>query len=90
MSKPAIIITDAKIAQALEEGRSIESATAILLDAFDFKSGQSVAILDDTAYGMDGQRGIVKGSTANKAGFVDVQLPNRMILPIPANLLLPL
>lgn len=83
-------ITEQQVSRALEPGRSLEEAVSILLDSFDhLKTGGSVAILDGSAYGIDGIRGTIKGPTNGKSGFVDVQLPNKMIVPIQANLLLP-
>lgn len=87
MSNP-ISITEQKITKALEPSRSLEESLNILMEA-DIKTGQSVALLDGGPYALDGIKGTVKGQTNNKCGFVDVQLPNGMVIPVPANLLIP-
>jgi len=49
-----------------------------------------VAVLDGTAYGIEGIQGVAKGPSANRgSGFIDVELPNKTVVPIAANLLLP-
>ncbi len=88
MSSPTTLLTDAKIQSALDPKLSIEESLNILLEASEIKSGQAVAVLDGTAYGIDGIKGIAKGP-AGKSGFINVELPNKSIVPIQANLLLP-
>lgn len=84
------MITDQTITAALRPGLSLTESVNILLEADRIKSGTKVAVLDGTAYGIDGIQGTAKGPSSNKgAGFIDVELPNKMIVPIAANLLLP-
>lgn len=88
-STPATVtITDAKIQSALDPKLSVDESLNILLEASEIKSGQAVAILDGSAYGIDGIKGVAKGP-AGKSGFINVELPNKTQVPIPANLLLP-
>lgn len=87
MSNPSAL-NEQKITKALEPSRSLEESLNILMEA-DIKSGQAVALLDGGPYALDGVKGVVKGSTDGKSGFVDVQLPNGMVVPVPANLLIP-
>lgn len=85
------MITDKTITDALQPGLSVVESVNILMEAFNnIKSGTRVAVLDGTAYGIDGIQGIAKGPSANKgSGFIDVELPNKSVVPIAANLLLP-
>lgn len=84
------MITDKTLADALQPGLSLTESVNILLEAPSIKSGTKVAVLDGTAYGIDGIQGVAKGPSTNKgAGFIDVELPNKSVVPIAANLLLP-
>lgn len=84
------MITDKTITEALRPGLSLTESVNVLMEAGEIKSGTKVAILDGTAYGIDGIQGTAKGPSANKgAGFIDVELPNKSVVPIAANLLLP-
>jgi len=88
MSKPTTI-SEQQVTRALDPKLSINEALNVLVEAVDIKSGQKVAILDGTAYGVDGAQGVVRGPSNKGSGFLDVELPNKMTIPIPANLLLP-
>lgn len=84
------MITDKTIADAIQPGLSLTESVNILMEVSTIKSGTKVAVLDGTAYGIDGICGVAKGPSANKgAGFIDVELPNKSVVPIAANLLLP-
>ena len=85
------MITDKTLTEALKPGLSVTESVNILMEAaFSIKNGSKVAVLDDTAYGIDGICGVAKGPSANKgSGFIDVELPNKSVVPIAANLLLP-
>ncbi len=82
-------ISDATIQAALDPKLSLEEAVNTLLEASNIKGGQAVAILDGNPYELDGIRGVAKGPTANKSGWIDVELPNKTVIPCQANLLLP-
>lgn len=81
-------ISEEAFTKALDPKLSVTEAVAILTEAAEFKSGQKVAILDGTPYALDGVQGTVKGPSGNNSGFLDVELPNKMVVPVPANLLL--
>lgn len=83
-------ITDAIVEKALDPKLSRTEALNILTDSADIKVGQKVAILDGTPYGLDGLQGVAKGPSNKNSGFINVELPNRTIVPIPANLLVAL
>lgn len=84
------MITDQTLTEALKPGLSTVESVNILMEVSPIKSGMKVAVLDDTAYGIDGIQGVAKGPSANKgSGFIDVELPNKSVVPIAANLLLP-
>jgi hypothetical protein len=84
------MITEQLITTALNPKLSLTEALNTLVEATGIKSGTKVAILDGTAYGVDGISGTVKGPSANKgAGFLSVELPNKSVIDVPANLLLP-
>ncbi len=81
-------ITDEKIFAALDPKLTVEESVNRLLEAE--KVTGRVAILDGTAYGVDGIVGVAKGPSTNKgAGFTDVELPNKSVISVPTNLLLP-
>ncbi len=84
------MITDKTLTDALQPGLSLTESVNILMEASAIKSGTKVAVRDGTAYGIDGIQGVAKGPSANKgSGFIDVELPNKSVVPIAANLLLP-
>lgn len=90
-AKPNVVaLTDALIQEALDPKLSLNEAVNLLMDATNnVGRGKKVAILDGSAYGVDGVCGVSKGPSAKGSGYIDVELPNKMTIPIPANLLLP-
>lgn len=87
MSKTTI--SEDKIQAALNPNLSLEESVNVLLESPDIKQGQAVAILDGNPYELEGIRGIAKGPTSKKSGWIDVELPNKIVIPCQANLLLP-
>lgn len=83
-------MTPAKIIEAVDNsGLSVTEVVNVILEARELTSGQKVAILDGTPYGLDGMWGKIKGPAKTKTGFVDVELPNGVTVAVEANLLLP-
>ena len=84
---------EAKLGAVMErldtrDRNSLEEAANLLLEADGDISGD-VAIIDDPSFGQFGMKGkVVRAHSHEGSGFVDVQLPNGTIVPIPKNLLL--
>ena len=54
----------------------------------DISSGDTVAIIDDPTYPYQGVEGKCKGPSQKGSGFVDVEMPDGVILPMQSSLLL--
>ena len=65
-----------------------EAANTILSE--DVNAGDNVAIIDDPTYAQPGVKARVIGPSAKGSGFVDVELPNGMKLPVQSSLLITL
>lgn len=62
----------------------------LVAEALGFKlaSGTAVAVTEDPTYPWSGQRGVTQGSL--KGGLIEVKFPNGTVIPLQANLLIPL
>lgn len=67
-----------------------EAANRILSEDMDVSQGETVAIIDDPTYAQPGIKAKVIGPSAKGSGFVDVELPNGVKLPVQSSLLLTL
>jgi hypothetical protein len=54
----------------------------------DISSGDTVAIIDDPTYPYQGVEGKCKGPSAKGSGFVDVEMPDGVTVPMQSSLLL--
>jgi len=75
-----------KVYASKDESAIQEAANELLLDT-GIKPGAKVAVIEDDVYGYDGCTGTVKGPTAGKTGFVDVQMANGTTVPLISTLL---
>lgn len=66
-----------------------EAARRIIESPVELSAGCSVAVIDDPTYPAAGQTGKVRGPSA-KEGFVDVELPNGIVMPLQSDLLIKL
>jgi hypothetical protein len=66
---------------------AIQSAVNQLLGE-DINSGDTVAIIDDPTYPYQGVEGKAKGPSAKGSGFIDVEMPDGVVVPMQASLLL--
>ena len=54
----------------------------------DISSGDTVAIIDDPTYPYQGVEGKCKGPSQKGSGFVDVEMPDGVVVPMQSSLLL--
>jgi hypothetical protein len=54
----------------------------------DISSGDTVAIIDDPTYPYQGVEGKCKGPSCKGSGFVDVEMPDGVVVPMQSSLLL--
>lgn len=69
------------------EAEAIQEAVNQLLGE-DISSGDTVAIIDDPTYPYQGVEGKCKGPSAKGSGFVDVEMPDGVTVPMQSSLLL--
>jgi hypothetical protein len=84
MDTPAIIET-----VDLKKKDTVTEAANLIL-AEEITAGSQVAVIDDPTYSQAGQRGRVRGSTADRKGYVDVEFANGMVVPLQSSLLITL
>jgi hypothetical protein len=69
------------------EADAVQGAVNQLLGE-DIGSGDTVAIIDDPTYPYQGVEGKCKGPSAKGSGFVDVEMPDGVTVPMQSSLLL--
>lgn len=65
-----------------------EAANAILTEDLYVNAGETVGIIDDPTYAQPGIKARVIGPSHKGSGFVDVELPNGVKMPVQSSLLL--
>lgn len=73
----------------LKKPATVNAAVSHLLEDEGVAStGATVILIDDTGTYPAGTSGKVKGVSSKGLGYVDVELPDSSVIPVPSNLLL--
>lgn len=62
--------------------------TALKMLESDLKAGDTVAVVDDPAWPLQGTKGKVRGESAKGSGYTDVEAPNGIVVPCQTSLLI--